>query len=92
MSKIIDFQQFKENAEEPESWGYKDLDGEIGIGSKYIDIELYRKNADVVYIELLGEMEQVDRKGLAEFLWAAAYFLDSDQEWLRGEYVCIDKE
>ena len=88
---IVDFQQYKEDSEEPDSWGYMDFDGDIGVGSKYIDIELYSKNPDVIYINLLGEMEQVDRQGLAEFLWAAAYFLDSDQEWLKGKYVCLNK-
>lgn len=91
MSNIIDFQKWKDADKEPEGWGYKTWDREIAICSKFIDFEIYRKNADVIYVEVFGEVEQVDRKGFAEFLWAAAYFLDSDEEWADGEYVCLDK-
>lgn len=33
-----------------------------------------------------------NRNELARFLWMAAYMLDSDQEFLRDDFVCFNKD
>ncbi len=83
---IIDF---------PESFHYIKWDEHIGMCSDEVDIELLpdiEGDKSKVCIGLNDIHQTVDRKRLAEFFWAAAVFLDSDQEWFKvGEYPSLNK-
>jgi len=41
---------------------------------------------DSVFMAINGEGVDTDRKRLAEFLWCAAYMVDSEQRFAGGEY------
>lgn len=41
-------------------------------------------------IGLEGKMAVMDRKEMAEFLWMAAYMVDSERRWCKDKYVGIN--
>jgi len=43
-------------------------------------------SVESVFIAVNGEGIHTDRKRLAEFLWCAAYMVDSEQRFAEGEY------
>ena len=57
---------------------------EIGIGQ-------IEKGGDQFEMRICNESVIGTRKEVAQFLWAAAYLLDSDQELVADKYPCIDK-
>jgi len=49
-------------------------------------------DTDSVFIAVNGEGIHTDRKRLSEFLWCAAYMLDSEQRYAEGEYPARNYE
>lgn len=88
MSNVIDIKDWQD---ERESFGYLISGKDVGIGSKELDLEIHG-SADSVNLYIDGVKHRTTRKSLSEFLWAAAYYLDSDEEWLGNEYVGLNKE
>lgn len=80
---------------EPESFKYIECDNRIsGVTGKFdtdVDMEV-DASGDARFIVCGGGNYAVaTRKEMAQFLWAAAYFLDSDQEWAESEYPALNK-
>jgi len=96
MTNIIDFQKYKDDCQEPESWGYfKNLNGDLGVRSYVCELGMSEEKNDrnSIMLDLDGHVVKVDRKALAEALWGFAYWLDSDKEWRdEGPYVCLNKD
>ncbi len=69
--------------------------GVIGLfsakGSKK-SIQLIKSDSNERFMfEINNEHVSGTRKELAQFLWAAAYFLDSDGEFMVDKYMGLDK-
>ena len=82
---IIDF---------PESFSYTEHDGRIGITSNVALVEFIASEYGKHKITV-GQgycYDDFDRRAISEFLWAAAFFVDSDQQYLKkGDYPALKK-
>ncbi len=56
-----------------------------------IDIDIEQMTKELFSIQIGDQYVAGTRKQVSEFLWASAYMLDSDQEWVADKYPCIDK-
>lgn len=90
MTNIIQFPQISS-----ENIGY---DISNGNGDAVMDKELEfivgfdEGSFDSVFMAVNGEGMHTDRKRLAEFLWCAAYMVDSEQRFAGGEYPARNYE
>ena len=87
MSNIIKFP-------ESEVFEYRKNETQIfGVVGKFdLDLEMMVDDGAVnMQIGCDGDHVEATRKDMAKFLWAAAYFLDSDQEWAENEYPALNK-
>ena len=81
---------------EKESVSYSQYEGKMtGVYGTFNcetpDIEMQQITAELFSLEIGGEYVSGTRKQVAQFLWAAAYFLDSNQEWAESEYPALNK-
>ena len=64
--------------------------GVTGKFNRDVDIEI---NNGVVSLQVdSGGWIETTRKEMSQFLWAIAYFLDSDQEWAEDKYPALNKQ
>ena len=86
MSNIIKFP-------EKESFVYAQYDGKItGLVGKFdIDVDFEQITGGKFAIQIGDQYAEATRKDMAEFLWAAAYYIDSNQEWAESEYPALNK-
>jgi hypothetical protein len=87
MSNIINFP-------ESESFSYSQYEGGVlAICGDFsdIDIDIERITEELFSIQIGDQYVAGTRKQVSEFLWAAAYMLDSDQEWVADKYPSINK-
>lgn len=88
MTNVINFP-----VPERENIGYQ-MDDDKGMA--VLDSELTTKigfegdDPDMVYIAVNGMGIHTDRKRLAEFLWSAAYMVDSEQRFIFDELPARD--
>ena len=81
---------------ERESFSYIETHNKIlGVTGKFdIEVDMWvddsQKNVNL-QIGNDGDYAETTRKEMAQFLWAAAYFLDSNQEWAESEYPALNK-
>ena len=79
---------------ESEVFDYIQYGGKIrGVSGKFdlgVDMEVDGETVSL-QIDCDGVILEGIRKEMAQFLWAAAYFLDSDQEWAESEYPALNK-
>lgn len=81
---------------ESESFRYNTVNGFLELFCKFgghdeLGIGQTEKGVDEFEMRICDESVVGTRKQVAEFLWAAAYLLDSDQEWVADKYPCINK-
>ncbi len=78
---------------ESESVCYGQHDGKITglIGKFDRDVDFEQITGGDFAIQIGDEYAQATRKEMSQFLWAAAYFLDSNQEWAESEYPALNK-
>jgi len=88
MSNIIKFP-------ESEPFKYIQYDGKMrgieGIFDIGVTMHIEDDKSVSLQIDSDGVILETTRKELSQFLWAAAYFLDSNQEWAESEYPAINK-
>ena len=81
---------------ESESFKYIETHNKIlGVAAKFdkgVDMWVDDDNKTAnLQIDAGADWAEATRKEMAQFLWAAAYFLDSDQEWAESEYPALNK-
>ncbi len=78
MDKITNFPDKKEL----QNTSYTENQGDLGIATLDSRLEIVRLN-DKEFVVITPDGSQVhDREALAELLWVAAHFLDSECKWL----------
>ena len=87
MSNVIEFPaEFKDT----DGLGYiVDENSIFGVRCNGIELTAEDNTKNGFILRYSGE--SVSREDLARFLWAAAYFLDSDQEWDDSDYIGLNK-
>ena len=74
---------------EDERNGYSTLNGKmIGVVNKSIDMELIQTGDNL--FEVFKEFGGLERKEMSEWLWMAAYMLDSEGRYKFDEYVGLN--
>lgn len=87
MTNIINFPSLKED----DSIAYTDIEGDLGISTINRKIEIVRLNKDEFTVITSSDSELHGRKELAEFLWFAVTFIDSEERWRKdGEMVACN--
>lgn len=74
MKKVV---KFPDKSKELKYTSYTDNEGDLGVSSLGREISICRLNDNSF---LVGE-KLMDRKELAEFLWVAAIFVDSEKRF-----------
>jgi len=70
---------------------YIDDNGDLGVAIRDRSLQLYRLNDKEFELLLNNHTVVFKREDLAEFLWVASYFLDSEKRHLpKLELVCCD--
>lgn len=96
MSNIIDFEEYKKASKEPETWGYfLWSEKSIGVKSKLTELSIGQfepEDSTTIALQFFDELLVCDRKEMAELLWAFAFYVDGEQEWLGGDYVSLKKD
>lgn len=88
MSNIIQFSIVNSELKEVR---YTELYGDFGVGTKDQRLDIYKLGRDEFVVEAGKEKLTFDRESLAEFLWVAALFIDSEQKWLpKVEFIGCD--
>ena len=86
MGNVIDF---------PESETVKysiNVDTVLGVSGFFHGVEIELTPAsDEFEIQINDEYVIGSREEMSKMLWAMAYMLDSDQEWVADKYPAIDK-
>lgn len=67
-------------------------DGRLILQNKTSGLAIESLNPKSFAVSLEGESAVLSRKGLAEFLWMAAYMLDGEQRWCPKELPAINYE
>lgn len=76
-----------------DSFCYMDLDGDLGLSTVDRKIAVLRLNDDEFTVITPEGEELHNRRQLAEFFWAAATFIDSDEKWrIDGKMVACNYE
>lgn len=75
-----------------ENISYSTDDGELAVMDRELDviIGIDSDSFDSVFLGIDGVGFHTDRKRLAEFLWSAAYMLDSEGRYKFDEYPAKD--
>lgn len=64
----------------------------LSVSGIFHDVEIELSPiSDEFEIQINNEYVIGSRKKMAEFLWAMAYMIDSDQEWSADKYPSINK-
>ncbi len=89
MSNVIKFPSLNEE----DSIAYTAIGGDLGISTINRKIGIVRLNKNEFTVITSSDSELHSRKELAEFLWFAATFIDSEERWRKdGEMVACNYE
>ena len=83
MTNVIEFEK-KEYAT------YRDVDGVLSVVSKCNGSELICSQGDAWLIVNGKTVKFESRQAMAEFLWMAVRFVDSEGRWQKDKYVGCD--
>ena len=82
MSDVIQFPGTKSEIELKHTHYTKDNNDRFGVAMKTNEIQISQAEQENFILATLGNQKLMSREKLAEFLWVAAYMLDSEQRHL----------